>query len=123
MRSVELQNFLRRPSGARHRPPLLEAFPAKNRAPLAGTEWHRGLLAAMRTNRRGFHLGVGVRGADTPHHRNPLVFARLAAFGFVFKLFIVEKELFTRREDKLCSTINTLQYLVLELHRENAPFD
>jgi hypothetical protein len=43
-------------------------------------------------------------------------FAALATLGFVFKLFIVEKELLTGGEYEISSAIDAFQNLILELH-------
>jgi hypothetical protein len=52
----------------------------------------------------------------------PLGLTGLAALGFIFKLFVAEKELFARREYEICPAINALQNLVLEFHGDRAPF-
>jgi hypothetical protein len=55
-------------------------------------------------------------------HRDPLGLARFAALRFVLELFIVKEKLFAGREDEIGTAIHTLEYSVLEFHRENAPF-
>jgi hypothetical protein len=42
--------------------------------------------------------------------------ALFAAFGVVLELFVVEKELLTRREHKLVSTVRTLKNTIEEFH-------
>jgi hypothetical protein len=53
---------------------------------------------------------------------DPLTFAILAAFGFVFERLVVEEQLFTRCEHKIRATIDALQYFVLVFHGEALPF-
>jgi len=45
-----------------------------------------------------------------------LVLAGLAAFGFILKLLVVEKELFPGGKNKFCAAIYALQNLILEFH-------
>jgi hypothetical protein len=40
----------------------------------------------------------------------------LAAFGVVFKLFIVKEELLARGEDKLVTAVNTFEDSILKFH-------
>jgi hypothetical protein len=50
------------------------------------------------------------------NQRETLGLASLAAFRFVLELLIVKEQLFSGREQKLCTTIHTLQHFVLEFH-------
>jgi hypothetical protein len=80
---------------------LLETGPAKHGSPLRRTEWNRGVRTARRTLRSGLgtHTGTSV---------GALGLALLAAFGIVFELLVVEKQLFTSGEDKLFAAISAL---------------
>lgn len=51
-----------------------------------------------------------------PRSRDPFGFAVLASLRLVLELFVVEKQLFAGCEDEVCTTIHTLQNLVLEFH-------
>jgi hypothetical protein len=45
-----------------------------------------------------------------------LGFALFAAFGIVLELLIVKEELLARRENKLASAVDALQYSICEFH-------
>jgi hypothetical protein len=64
----------------------------------------------------GLYPGVGRTGWGRSHHSKPFGFAVLATLGFVAKLFVVKKQLFTGGEDKVCTAVNTFQHPVLEFH-------
>jgi hypothetical protein len=49
-------------------------------------------------------------------HRDPLRLASLAAFGLVFELLVVKKELFPGGENELIPAVDTLEHLVLKFH-------
>jgi len=64
----------------------------------------------------GLYPGVGRTGWGRSHHSKPFGFAVLATLGFVAKLFVVKKQLFTGGEDKVCTAVNAFQHPVLEFH-------
>jgi hypothetical protein len=49
-------------------------------------------------------------------NRHSLALTVLAAFRFILKLLVVEKQLFTRREHEIRATIDALENLVLVFH-------
>jgi hypothetical protein len=106
-----------------HSPPLLKALPAEHRTSLCRLEGHGRVLAALRTTGAGFnpwrtlHRRRCYR-VDTCHFSR---FAVLAPFGFVLEPLVVEEQLLTGCEDEVRTTVDTLQYLVLELHDGDAP--
>ena len=86
----------------------LEALPAKHRPPLRWLERHGRLDAARRA------FGARLRSRKTSRRRpgtsrqtgaSPLGLARLTALRVVRELFLEEKELFPRGEDKFTATI------------------
>ena len=100
-------------------PTTLKAFAAENRAALRRLEGHGGFFPALRAC--GASLDLRVRAAIALRGRraedgNPFGFARLAAFGFVLKLLVVEKQLFSGRKNEIGSAVDALEYLVLEFH-------
>jgi hypothetical protein len=112
-------------SGGDGRPPRLETFPAEDGTVLRGTEGHRGLFAAVRASGRSFDLrGLVVNPVRrcSAQDRDPLQFAGFAAFGLVPELFIVEEKLFPGGKDKISSTVDAVQHLVLKFHLRMAPF-
>jgi hypothetical protein len=90
-----------------------ETLTTKHGPILGGTKRKRRLFSATRTDGNGFlfikliwrSLGWG-----------PFLLADLAPFGQVFKLLVVEENLFPGGEHKILAAIYTLQYLVLEFH-------
>src|SRR5215510_9817109 len=94
--------------------PGLEAFFAENRTSLCGLEGDRGLLAAGRARRDGFHpLASDGAGRST----GPLSFARLTPLRFVLEVLVGEELLFSRRPDELRAAVHALKDPILELHR------
>src|SRR6266545_19545 len=96
--------------------PGQEALPAVDGAPLRRLEGHGGLAAALRAGGHGFRLGEAAAG--TP---STLAFrlARLATFGFVFEVFVVEEMLLARCKDKLRSAVAARKDSILELRHIN----
>jgi hypothetical protein len=77
------------------------------------------LLAAPRTGRLGLDFGeaLGLAGQrNCAEHRNPFRLAGFTTLGFVLELLVVEEELFSGGKNKIASTINTLEHLVLKFH-------
>jgi len=83
---------------------------------LGRLERYRGLLAALRTNRAGFHSAEPGSFGNRAQHRDPFCFAGLAAFRFVFELLVVKEQLFASGECKLRATVDALENFVLEFH-------
>src|SRR5271157_2902095 len=100
--------------------PLLETLPAKDRPALRRLKGNRGLLAAGGTVGPSFHPGTRRRKIRS-YRGSTFGLARLATFGFVPELFVVEEELFSGREDEFSAAVNALQNLVLEFHGELLP--
>src|SRR5215813_4505529 len=97
-----------------HRPTLLEAFAAENRAALRGTEWHRGFFAALRAV--GFGFGAHLDGRTTAHTIYALGFAGLATLGFVLEALVGKEHLFAGSKNKFGATLRTLQDLIVVFH-------
>src|SRR5215472_14838668 len=90
--------------------PVQEAFPAEDGTPLCGLEGNRGFPPALRAGGHGFRFGKapGIRTLA-------LVFANLAALGFVLEVLVVEEVLFSRCKYEIRSAIHALQDAVLKL--------
>ncbi len=95
---------------------LLEAFPAEDRPSLCRLEGNGGLLAALRTGSTGFRFVGYLSRRGCTQYGNSLRLTYLAAFRFVLKLLIVEKQLFACGKNKVATAVDTLQHLVLEFH-------
>ena len=98
----------------------METLATENGAALCRTERDRGLLPASRAGGLRFHLVVtislpGCRRCT--QHRDTLGLAHLATLWFVLKLLVVEEKLFPSCENKVASTVHTLEHLVLKFHR------
>jgi hypothetical protein len=94
--------------------PGLEAFFAENRTSLCWLEGDRGLLAASRASRDGFHSLASDGARRTA---GPLSFARFTTLRFVLEVLVGEKLLLSRRPDELRAAVNALKDPILELHR------
>jgi len=81
---------------------------------LSREKWDGGLGAALGAG------GAGL-GPDAGHPRGALRLARLATFGFVAELLLVEEQLFSGGKDKLTAAVDTLQELVGKLHSRDPP--
>jgi hypothetical protein len=84
---------------------LLETLAAINRPPLCGLERKSGLAAAMRAN--GRRLNPSRRPAPVRGPALALGLARFAALGLVLEIFLVIKLLFSRREFKIRTAVDT----------------
>ena len=96
-------------------PLVSEALATKNGAVLRGPEGNRRLLAALRTHCGRFDTRVS-RALRRTDSGQPAGLARLATFGFVTELLIVEEKLFACGEDEIATAIYALQGPILELH-------
>src|SRR6266851_4814166 len=105
-----------------HRPALLEAFPAKHRPPLCGTEGDCGFLPALRAIGLRFraHRG-GVTAAATTAALGPFSLATFAALRLVLEPLVCEKHLFAGGKNEFSSALRTLQYLVVVFHEPLSP--
>jgi hypothetical protein len=103
-----------------HGPALLEAFPAKNRPPLCGTEGNCGFLPALRAVGPSFRAcRTGV--TATASAFGPLCFAGFTSLGFVLESLVGEKHLFAGSEYELRPALRTLQHLVVVFHEPLSP--
>src|SRR5260370_14068969 len=106
---------------AAHRPALLEAFPAKHRPPLCGTEGNRGFLPALRAVCLRFRAHRGSVAPATTTALGPFSLASFATLGFVFEAFVGEKRLVAGRTNELSTTFRTLHYSIVIFHEPLSP--
>jgi len=99
-----------------HPAALLKAFAAVHRTPLCWPERNRGLFAALRADRLGFHTLSASAPTGTVGPLNATGLTSLAPLGFVLEAFVGEKHLFAGREYKFGSTFGALQDLVMIFH-------
>lgn len=106
--------MLRRCAGRSGSAPVLEAFPAIDRAPLRGLERNGRLFSALRADRLGFYAlhAAGTRFSSL----GAICFAGLATLGFVLESLVREKHLLAGCEYELRSTIGAFQDLVMVFH-------
>jgi hypothetical protein len=83
---------------------------------LCGPEGNGSFFTALRASRPGLDSGIARSARGCSDHGETLGFASFATFGLVLELLIVEEQLFSGGEQKLSTTVNTLQHLVLEFH-------
>src|SRR5258707_9868978 len=102
-----------------HRPALLEAFPAKHRPALCGTEGNCGFLPALRAV--GLRFRAHRRGVTTAA-LGALGLASFAAFRFVFEAFVGEKHLFAGGKNEFSTALRALQHLVVVFHDPLSPW-
>jgi hypothetical protein len=112
----------------------LEALAAVDGPTLARLERHGRILAARRTRSPNLYAiailaailtttttavaaTVTATVAALRRTRTPLCLARLAAFGFVRKVLVSEKRLFSRRPHEIRTAVRTLKNSVLEVHQ------
>jgi len=103
--------------GRAHGPPLLKALAAIHRAPLRRPEWNGRFLSALRA------VCFRFRPHRTP---TPAAFGsfRLAGFAtlrFVLETLVGEKHLFAGGKYELCTTLGTLQDLIVIFHEPLSP--
>src|SRR5260370_8019104 len=94
-----------------HRSALLEAFPAKHRPPLCGTEGDCGFLPALRAIGFCFRAHRGGVTAATAALR-PFGLATFATLGFVLKALVREKHLFAGGKNKFTTAPPHFHHLV-----------
>jgi hypothetical protein len=100
---------------------VLKALAAQYRTTLRRPERNRSFFSALGAVCASLGLSVGVRALRSmrrrgSQNRHSFALTVLAAFRFVLKLLVVEKQLFTRREHEIRATIDTLENLVLVFH-------
>jgi hypothetical protein len=100
-----------------HGSPLLEALPAKNRAPLRWPERNCSFFAALRTV--GSCLRAHLAPASAPF--SPLCLTAFTSLGFVLKALVGEEHLLAGRENELRTTFGTLQDLIVIFHEPLSP--
>src|SRR5229473_5503810 len=98
-----------------HCPSLLEAFPAKHRPPLCGTEGDGGFLPALRAVCFRFRAHRGGVAAATAA-LGAFCLATFAALGFVFEPLVGEKHLFAGGKNELSAALRTLQHSIVIFH-------
>jgi len=106
--------------GRAHGSPLLETFPAKNRAPLGWPERYRGFLSALRTT--GLGLRTDRRGASSSDCFGAFGFTGFAALGLVLEAFVCEKHLFAGGKYEFGPALRALQNLVVVFHESVPPW-
>jgi hypothetical protein len=99
---------------------LLETLPAEDRTALRRLKGNCSFLATLGAVGSGFYLGIITRGGCT-QAGGSLRLTGFASFGLVLELFVMEEQLFSRREYKVSIAVNTLQNLILEFHGELLP--
>jgi len=104
---------LRRRARRPYRPALLEAFAAVDGPALGRFERDSGFLAALRTDRLGFHPLDAAAGIASLH---AVAFACLAALGLVLESLIHKKHLLAGGENELRTAFSALQNLVMVFH-------
>jgi len=104
------------PARCAHGSPLLETFPAVDRAPLGGLEGNCGFLPALRTSGSGFHPVVRTPVGVRTRILSPFGFAGFASLGFIPKTLFSEEHLLASRKNELGTAIGTLQDFIVELH-------
>src|SRR5713226_4842157 len=104
-----------------HRPALLEAFPAKHRPPLCGTEGNCGFLPALRavclrfrTHRRGVNPATAAA-------LGPLGLATFAALLFVLESLVGKKHLLAGSKNEFSTALRTLQHSIVIFHEPLSP--
>ena len=102
-------------SSRAERSALLEAFAAKNRTPLRGTEGDSRFLSALGARGLRFraHLGGATAAATT---FGALGFAALAPFRLVLESLVGEKHLFAGSKYKFSAAFRTLQDPIVVFH-------
>ena len=93
------------------RPSLLEALPAKHRAPLGRPERNRSFLPALRTGGFRFRPHLPATAAF-----GPLRFAAFTSLWFVLEALVREEHLFPGGKYKFGTALRALQHLVVEFH-------
>ena len=98
---------------------LRETFAAEDRAALGGAKGDGSLLATLRAGGSSFDTGVMAPAADRlrrSQNGDTFGFTNLTALRFVLELFVVKKQLFPGGEDKVSTTVDASQYLILKFH-------
>jgi len=90
-----------------------EAFAAKYRSSLGGTEGQGSFFSAARADSNRL-LFCKVTGCSVG--RCALLLAGLAPFGKICELFIVEEKLLSCGKNKIAAAVHALQHSVLEFH-------
>jgi hypothetical protein len=96
------------------RSPVLETFPAIDRAPLRRLERNCRFLRALRADCLGLHSLCRTCGRTAS--RGSIRFTCFAPLGFVFETLVGEKHLLARRKNKLGRTFGALQDPIVVFH-------
>jgi hypothetical protein len=102
-------------------PLLLKTLTTEHGTPLCRAKRHCRLLAAVGAGSASLSFDMVLAVRRRAQDRHSLALAALAPLGFVLELLVVEEQLFTSCEDKIRSTVNALQNLVLEFHWRATP--
>jgi hypothetical protein len=98
---------------------LRETFAAEDRAALGGSKGDGSLLATLRAGGSSLNTRVMAPAADRlrrSQNGDTFGFTNLTALRFVLELFVVKKKLFPGGEDKVSTTVDASQYLILKFH-------
>jgi hypothetical protein len=93
-----------------------KALPAIDGAALSRFERNGGFAPALGTRGHGFRFGEA-----TATGAGPFLFTGFTALRLVLEVLVVEEVLFSRCEDKVCSTVYTFEDAVLKLRHSNVP--
>jgi hypothetical protein len=96
------------------RSPVLETFPAIDRAPLRGLKRNRRFFGALRADCLGFYSLRRAGGRTAA--RCTVCFACFAPLGLVFETLVGEKHLLARCKNKLGRTFGALQDPIVVFH-------
>ena len=95
---------------------------AKYRTALRWLERDSSFPLAAGADGLGFHSLIVAAVLRQSQRLCAFTLAVLAAFRFVFELFIVEEKLFASGENKVSATIYTFENFILEVHLRVPPF-
>ena len=100
-----------------HSPPLLEAFPAKYRPPLRGSEGDGSFFPTLRAV--GFCFRARLRGVSPAF--GALRFAGFTSFGLVLKALVRKEHLLAGGEHELGTALRALPHLVVVVDEPLSP--
>jgi hypothetical protein len=98
---------------------LRKTFAAEDGTALGGAKGNGRVLTALGAGGAGFDTREALTVAQRLRRcedGDALGLAVLATFGFVFELFVAEKQLFPGGKDKVSSAVDAGQYFILKFH-------